>query len=239
MVGCHRGVITGNSFGRTSGTAVQTKGGSSDVLIHGNRFADVAERAVNAGGSTGEPYFRPLDAPHEAERIRVIANVIERAGTPIAFSGCLNCLFANNTVIEPGSHALRIIEENRARLPGTGGHFINNVVVFRSRPTGFIVDVGADVDPQDFSFGANLWYAADGPLGDLPLYPGRPIAEDSTTGHDPLLDSAGRPSPGSPALRRGRTVPQGSLVDIDGQPFGPIPNIGAFAVAGRTAGAEP
>jgi hypothetical protein len=41
MVGCHRGTITGNTFADMPGTAVQTKGGSADVLIHGNRFVRI------------------------------------------------------------------------------------------------------------------------------------------------------------------------------------------------------
>jgi hypothetical protein len=68
MVGCHRGFISGNTFRKTPLTAVQTKGGSSDIVIHGNRFIEVTARSVNLGGHTGEPYFRPLDAPYEAAR---------------------------------------------------------------------------------------------------------------------------------------------------------------------------
>jgi hypothetical protein len=74
MVGCHRGVIAGNFFHEPLQNGVQTKGGSADVLIHGNRFERIPGRAVNAGGSTGLEFFRPLDAPYEAARIRVIAN---------------------------------------------------------------------------------------------------------------------------------------------------------------------
>lgn len=231
MVGCHRGVISSNFFGATPGTAVQTKGGSADVLIHGNRFQYVGERAVNAGGSTGSPYFRPLDARHEAERIRVIANVIrDTGGTPIAFSGCLECVFANNTILGPGRHAARIIEENRSRAPGSGGHFINNVIVFQDLDGGDLVDVGPGASASGFSFGSNLWFAGDQPLdAEAGLGTGLPMAADSLTGKDPLLDPTGRPLPASPALHGGRPVPYGPFPDIDGRPFGDPPNHGAFA----------
>ena len=73
MVGCHHGVIAGNTFADMPGSAVQTKGGSCDVLIHGNRFLRIGQRAVNLGGHTGTPYYRPLDATHEAARVRAIA----------------------------------------------------------------------------------------------------------------------------------------------------------------------
>jgi len=231
MVGCHRGVIARNFFAETPGTAVQTKGGSSDVLIHGNRFHDIAERAVNAGGSTGTPYFRPLDARHEAARIHVIANIMNRTGgTPIAFSGCFRCVFSNNTILGPGRHAARIIEENPSRAGGSGGYFINNIVVFRRFDGGPLIDTGPGARTHTFSFGSNLWYSDDGTLGpDAALFPGVPVATDSITGEDPLLDRAGKPLPGSPALRRGRPAPLGILVDIQGTPFDQPPNIGAFA----------
>lgn len=231
MVGCHHGVVRGNVFAATPGTAVQAKGGSSDILIHGNRFRGIAGRAINAGGSTGDPYFRPLDARHEAERIRVIANVIEdTGGTPVAFSGCFECVFAHNTVVGPGRHAARIIEENRSRAPGTGGHFLNNVIVLRSYDGSALIDTDPAAEAGSFSFGPNLWHAEDGTLGpDAILIPGRRVETESVTGRDPLLDPAGRPSRSSPALQKGRTVPQGSLVDIVGRPFGPLPNLGAYA----------
>lgn len=237
MVGCHRGVISGNFFGATPGTAVQTKGGSADILIHGNRFQYVGERAINAGGSTGQPYFRPIDARHEAERIRVVANVIrDTGGTPIAFSGCLGCVFANNTILGPGRHAVRIIEENRSRAPGSDGHFINNVIVFREFDGGPLVDTGPGADPRRFSFGSNLWFAGDRSLGpDALLLPGLPVEGDSLTGHDPLLDPEGRPMPSSPALLDGRPVPYGPFLDMDQRPYGNPPNRGAFAGPGTAS----
>ena len=58
-VGCHRGFIHGCAFSDSSGGGIQMKGGSSDILVHGNTFTDIAARAINAGGSTGLPYFPP------------------------------------------------------------------------------------------------------------------------------------------------------------------------------------
>lgn len=80
MVGCHEGVIAGNHIHDALGGGIQAKGGSADTLIHGNRFVDVVGRSINAGGSTGLEFFRPIDAPHEAARLRVVANVFVRAG---------------------------------------------------------------------------------------------------------------------------------------------------------------
>lgn len=231
MVGCHHGVIAGNTFADMPGSAVQTKGGSTDVLIHGNRFLRIGQRAINFGGHTGTPYFRPPDAMHEAARIRAIANVIEGTGsTPVVFSGCLDCVFANNTIVDPGDYVARIIEENPARRPGERGYFINNIVVFRSRSLRGFVDVRKGTKPATFVFDANLWHARDAPSFDGPvLAPHLRAEETAVTSRDPMLDGELRPRPGSPAIAAGREVPGGIAGDFDHRPYGDPPAIGAFA----------
>lgn len=231
MVGCHRGVITGNTFADMPGIAVQTKGGSADVLIHGNRFERIGQRAINAGGHTGRDYFRPLDAPREAERIRMIANVIERTGNaPVAFSGCGDCVFAHNTVIDPGGYVARIIQENAERQPGQGGYFINNVVVLDTRDRQAYVDVRKGPRLATFTFGWNLWHATDDPAFPGPSYPRTLRAEDhAVIARDPPLDADGRPREGSPAIGAGRVVPGGVPGDFERRPYGDPPTAGAFA----------
>jgi hypothetical protein len=231
MVGCHRGVITGNTFTDMPGIAVQTKGGSADVLIHGNRFLRIGQRAINAGGSTGEPWFRPLDAKREAERIRMLANVIEGTGSaPVTFSGCLDCVFANNTIVDPGDNVARIVEENPGRLPGGRGYFINNVVVFRGRVPRRLVDVREGTKPATFTFAANLWHAPDDASFDRPvLARDLPAETNALSPRDPGLDRDLRPRPGSPAIAAGRPVPGGVPGDFDRRPYGDPPAVGAFA----------
>jgi hypothetical protein len=231
MVGCHHGVITGNVFADMPGSAVQTKGGSADILIHGNRFSGIGQRAINAGGHTGRPYFRPLDARHEAERIRMVANVIERSGSAaVVFSGCDDCVFANNTIVHPGDYVARIVEENRERGAGAGGIFVNNVIVFaESRLRGY-VDVGAGSRPATFTFGWNLWYAVDDESFAGPEYTnGVPAEKNAIVGENPLLDAGRRPLTGSPAYVPGREVPGGPVADFERRRYGQPPSRGAFA----------
>ncbi|MHC4402813.1 MAG: SMP-30/gluconolactonase/LRE family protein [Planctomycetota bacterium] len=75
MVGCHRGVIEACRFrgkeGFSQSAGPQTKGGSSEIVIRGCLFDNAAGRAVNLGGSTGMPYFRPRGALYEAKDITV------------------------------------------------------------------------------------------------------------------------------------------------------------------------
>ncbi len=231
MVGCHDGVITGNTFADMPGSAVQTKGGSADVLVHGNRFTGIAQRAINAGGSTGKPYFRPIDAGHEAERIQIVANLIEASGsTPVTFSGCDACVFANNTIVDPGDHVARIVEENRTRVPGAGGYFINNIIVFEASGRRSYVDVGSGARAATFTFGWNLWHALDDPSFAGPVYSdGLPAEQNSIVGQDPRLDSSLRPLATSPVLAAGRAVPRGIAGDFERREYGSPPTIGAFA----------
>ena len=244
MVGCHEGVIHGNAFHQTEGSGgIQAKGGSADVIIHGNTFTDVNARGINAGGSTGLEFFRPIDAAHEAARIRVVANVFvrpgENSGAPIAFVGCDGCVFANNTVIEPRTWIARILQETvDARfVPSRNGLYVNNLIVLNvgALRSGVFVNVGADTAPETFTFGSNLWWALDrdaswtGP--DLPA----PIPPEtgSVVQMDPMLvDRAGGDyhiSAGSPAIGAGRAVDGPAYPDFDGRCYADPPAIGAFA----------
>jgi Right handed beta helix region len=235
MVGCHRGFISGNHFFDIIGNAVQTKGGSSDVTIHGNRFEDVAQRAVNAGGSTGLEYIRPQSATHEGARIQIVANTFRRTGsTPVAFVGCDACVFANNTIVDPTGYVVRILEENLERGPGADGFFGNNIVVFSSSLlNGYSwVNIGAGTLPETFTFANNLWFDLDGSSFDAPDIEG-PITETaSVIQQDPLfVDLASDDfhlEQGSPAQGAGTAVPRGVLADLDGALYPDPPDLGAF-----------
>jgi len=234
MVGCHHGVIARNVFANIPGNAVQTKGGSSDILIHGNRFRAIGQRAVNAGGATGEAYFRPTGAAHEAERIRIIANIIENTGgTPITFAGCQNCVFANNTIVAPGDRVARIVEENTARAPGSYGYFVNNVIIFETTGRDDLVDVGSGTLPETYTFGWNLWSAVDAPEFPGPRYRGGlPPERNAILAPDPGFGADWRPLPGSPAIGAGREVPGGLPGDFDRTRYETPPTVGAIADPG-------
>lgn len=241
MVGCHRGVISGNSFHDTVLNGVQTKGGSADVVIHGNRFANIPGRAVNAGGSTGLEFFRPIDAPHEAARIRVLSNVFIRngsgGGAAIAYVGCDGCVFAHNTVLEPRRWVARILQENTdARfVRSRNGLFVNNLIVLSVADLSTYVNVGGNTSPETFTFGNNLWFATDqssswaGPI----LGSGIPAETGSIVQRDPLLVSreAGdyHPRAGSPLLGAARALDFPLPPDFDGRCHRQPATIGAFA----------
>lgn len=183
LVGCHRGLIVANTIRHQDPeppncTGVQAKGGSSEIAIRRNRFEHAGGRAVNIGGSTGRPFFRPAlagDGPHaEARAIRVEGNTFVGAGAPVAFVGVDGAVVRFNTVERPGRWALRILQENRE--PGfiacRRGEFTDNLVLFDSaRWAESGVNVGAGTAPETFTFARNGWLCVDRPERSQPKLP--------------------------------------------------------------------
>ena len=240
MVGCHRGLIHGNRFRSTVRNAIQAKGGSADTLVHGNLFEDIPGRAVNAGGSTGLEFFRPLDAPHEAARIRVVANVFVRGGSesgaPVAFVGCDACSFVHNTVIEPaGGWVTRILQETSGDrfVPSRDGVFANNLLVLNVDALRTFVNVGGGTAPESFTFANNLWWALDRDAGwSGPSYPAEIDEAGALVQEDPLLvDRAGGDyalQSGSPAIAAATAIDFPLPPGFDGRCYAEPAAIGAF-----------
>ncbi|MBL8685072.1 MAG: hypothetical protein JNK05_38200 [Myxococcales bacterium] len=240
MVGCHDGFIARNRFHDTMGSGgVQAKGGSARVTIHGNNFDSVYGRAINAGGSTGLEFFRPIDAPYEAAQIRITSNVFLRtganSGAVVAFVGCDACVFANNTVVVPQTWVARILQETTGArfVPSRNGLFVNNIVVFYRSALRSFFNVGANTAPTTFVVGNNLWHSLDTPTFEGPVVSdGIPAEMGSIFQRDPSFATSRtgdfRIRLTSPAARQGRTVPGGVLGDYDGDCFDTPPSIGAF-----------
>lgn len=241
-VGCHHGLIHGNFFHDNGGNAVQSKGGSDDIEIRGNRVIDSGSRAFNMGGSTGFEFFRPplsMNASNfEARDIRVLANTIVGSDAPIAFVGCVDCLAAHNTIVGPQNWILRILQETTSTpeyefLPASGGVFRNNIVVFERGELSTYLNIGGNTAADTFVFERNLWYASDDPGQSSPAAD-LPVAEvGGIAGVDPLLVDVGggdfHLQAGSPAIAAGAPEPT-ITADLDGVCYGDPPSLGAFEV---------
>lgn len=180
-VGCHRAVIARNVFADLSGSAVQAKGGSTDIDIRQNRVHDGGERVFNLGGSTGFEFFRPslsVTAPNaEARRIRAFNNIITGStGTPFAFAGCVDCLVAHNLMLGTPRWLVRILQETVSANGYTfeaarEGRVVNNTFIWTSSVLSAHVNVGADTEPDTFMFATNAWLAQDAPEISMPSLP--------------------------------------------------------------------
>lgn len=193
MVGCKRGVIEDCRFlGKpacSQDNAVQTKGGTTDILVQTSFFRNAGQRAVNLGGSTGLEFFRPKPGAWEAERITVAGNRFSGSMAPVAFVGSDACRVARNTIHLPEKWVLRILQEQTAAgfLPCRGGVFEENLIVTDGRVSVF-ANVGGGTAPETFTFRRNAWWRDDGAA----VNPQLPDAEkDGVRGVDPKLADAG------------------------------------------------
>jgi hypothetical protein len=236
-VGCHHGVIARNLFRDLGGNGVQSKGGSDDIEITQNRFLAAGERAVNLGGSTGFEFFRPAlsvsGLNYEARDIRVVANLFVGGVSPIAFVGCVDCLAANNTVVDPERWVVRILQETTsteeyAFSPASNGRFVNNLVYYSLGALSTHVNVGAGTEPESFTFSNNLWYAHDAPADSEPG--SLPVTEaGGVYGEDPAFAGADDQHIGasSPASGAGTELDE-AAGDLDGDCYAAPPAIGAY-----------
>jgi hypothetical protein len=245
QVGCHNGEVTGNYFASMGGNAIQAKGGSENIRIHGNTIVDGGYRAVNIGGSTARKYFRPplsRDAVNvEASNIRVTANVIVGAGVPFAFVGAVKSTAANNTIIEPGHWLIAILQATTSSedfdFGASGNNRVANNLFFYARSAlSEPIHIGDHTKPDSFEFAGNLWFAHDDVERSRPALP---VAEaGGVAGRDPgfrdLNSGDYRLREDSPAIGRGHVLPE-PVLDHDGRPYGRPPSIGAYEAKSRSS----
>ncbi len=231
MVGCHRGRFINNEFNNAGSNAIQAKGGSSDILIAYNIFRDCGQRSINIGGSTGLQFFRPQGANYEAKNISVAVNIFAGSTAPIAFVGAVNCSVYNNTIVRPEKWAIRILQETTGAgfLPCGNNAFYNNIVLIANEAASPTLNIGANTDPESFTFSNNLWFNE----GDEAWSgPNLPVAEtNGIIGTDPMLKDAYMLDvdlqPNSPAIGAGVETDDG-MRDFAGNLFNNPPSIGAF-----------
>ncbi len=194
MVGCHRGTLVGCTFRDratdSAATGVQAKGGSSGITIRSCRFEDAGQRAVNIGGSTGLPWFRPRPEGFEAKDVTVEGCTFTGSMAPIAFVGVDGSTVRWNTFHRPAKWVIRILQETVAKdfVPCRKGVFANNLVAYRQSEVRTVVNVGPHTAPETFEFADNFWFCIDAPARSIPSLPmteTRPVG-----GEDPRFRGA-------------------------------------------------
>jgi len=194
---------------------------------------------VNLGGSTGFEFFRPplsTESPNvEARNIQAVGNLFRGGVSPIAFVGCVNCLAANNTIVNPVRWVFRILQETTSAddyefLPSGGGRFVNNIVSYTLADLSTHANVGPDTAPETFVIANNLWYATDSAGDSEPS--SLPAAEEGGIyGLDPqFLEAANddfHVTDSSPASGAGIALME-TVSDLDGACYADPPSIGAY-----------
>ncbi|MEO1258775.1 MAG: right-handed parallel beta-helix repeat-containing protein [Bacteroidota bacterium] len=163
MVGCHHGIIKGNYFENMGSNSIQAKGGTQHILIEGNFFQNGGQRTLNLGGSTGLPFFRPVDATFEAADIQVFSNIIVGSWAAVAYVGSINVEVVNNTIYQPQNWVIRILQESvdADRFVECGDNIFRNNIVFLGNSLSTETNVGPNTRPETFTFSNNLWYNTD------------------------------------------------------------------------------
>jgi hypothetical protein len=244
MVGCHNGMITENHFENGGSNSIQAKGGTRYIRIERNFFVDGGLRTINIGGSTGIPYFRPIDANYEASDILVYSNHFLRSQAPIAYVGAVHCHVVNNTIYGPEKWAIRILQETTdARFLQCGDNsFVNNIVYVTNAAASPTINIGPNTRPETFTFRNNLWYNESNPN-----WPGPNLPAPETggiIGSDPMFVGGiafGRNVsllPGSPAIGAGYPVAE-PLLDYYGYPFSTPRSIGAIEGSNPPVSVDP
>ncbi len=231
MVGCHNGLIKDCRFENLGSNSIQAKGGTSQIEIIRNYFKNGGARAVNLGGSTGLPFFRPIDAPYESADLKVYANVFIGSEAPIAYVGTINTQVINNTIYLPTKWVIRILQEtvDPDRFAPCGNNTFRNNIIYLDERSTVECNIGPNTAPETFTFSNNLWYHTDdtGWPG-----PNLPVADqDNIVGQDPLFVDENNDdfdlSAGSPAIGNGYTLEYPEH-DYIGTPFLDPRSIGAY-----------
>lgn len=180
MVGCHRGMIKGCTFRTGGDNGVQTKGGSSNIVIEKCRFESAGQRGVNIGGSTGLEFFRPpvaempRGAAYEAKDITVQGCTFMGSMSPVAFVGVDGARVRFNTLYFPERWAIRILQETRSPefVPSRRGMFEDNLIYFKSETwASGGVNIGDMTEPSSFVFARNHWFNTSAPDRSRPTLP--------------------------------------------------------------------
>jgi hypothetical protein len=139
-------------------------------------------RAVQAGGSTGTPFFRFVDGEsgYEANQIVAEGNVIIGGSSSFSWVNIDGGLFHHNLVSRPGQWVARILNENGG-LPivdTQNGKFQDNRIVYNDTASEFstAVNVGPETLPSTYTFARNQWLNLANPTA-AGSTPGLPVSE--------------------------------------------------------------
>ncbi|MEM9546196.1 MAG: T9SS type A sorting domain-containing protein [Bacteroidota bacterium] len=232
FVGCHWGTVQDCYFDDPGTSGIQNKGGTQYIRMQRNIFKNVAQRALNLGGSTGLQFFRPpLPDPivnaFEAADLEVFSNVFIGNWAPIAYVGSIRVKVYHNTFYQPENWVIRILQETTEPgfLPCSNNEFRNNIIYLENDLTE--VNIGPNTATETFGFSNNLWFNE----GSDSWAPTLPVVDSSHLIGDPLFVNPSNENfmidPLSGAVGNGLTLTEPTS-DFNQKPYAQPPSIGAF-----------
>jgi hypothetical protein len=172
--------------------AIQLKGGSHDVLFENNVFQDVHTSAGTIAMGDGCDASCDIDPDHYAAvRVRVVDNVLLRAGRGFDVQGCKDCAILSNTIVDSGAGNV-IFKLTSATTGGTttttvNARIMDNLISNAAGDGGNVVQINTGAD-KGLQMDYNLVWNAGKAIswGD-----GHPSSADThSIAKDPKLTSA-------------------------------------------------
>jgi hypothetical protein len=229
MNGDHNGVISKCTFESLSGFGSHCKGGSKNILYEKNFFIDCKGGGIEVGGDTGPAFFCPMDAPWEADSIKVFANVFVGGTTGIRLAGCTNSEIYQNTGFKQTQFAFRVLDAS-SRAKAANNRIYDNIFTTFSA-NGIYMNGSTGLDYTTHYFKNNLFhdYRKPDPAAiNFSEMPGAQV-EGSIIGDPMFADTAKRDfslRKGSPAIGAGVMMSE-PATDYYGKPFVTPRSIGA------------
>ena len=144
-----------------------------------NYFEDGGGRAQQFGGCCASV------GPEAWDQVSM-GNVIENSEASVAYVSCTDCLFSYNTLIEPESYVMRILNESGY---GSDYNTFKRNLVYYGNIT--VQGIGSGNNAASFTYERNYWYKWTNPGSSIPTLAAPEI--DPAGGINPQLDSDGRP----------------------------------------------
>lgn len=229
MNGNRNGVIRHCTFEDLSTFGSHCKGGTKNILYEKNLFINCAAGGIEVGGDTGPTFFCPLDAPWEADSIKVFANIFIGGSTGIRLAGCTNSEIYQNTGFKQTQFAFRILNAS-SHTKASNNRIYNNIFTTNS-PNGLYMNGSTGLDYTTHYFANNLFhdYSKPDPAQiNWSEMPGVKV-ENSIIADPMFADTAKRDlslRKGSPAIGAG-AAPTEPLTDFDGKAYVTPRSIGA------------
>lgn len=158
----------------------QPKGQSYNNGYYKNYFLDGSSRALQFGGCSNDLNWEGWD-------MVAMGNVIDRGEAATAFVSATRCTFAYNTIVDPETYVIRVLNEDAS--PHNPAYFTANNTWRRNliRWSSNLLNQGSDTRPDTFTWDNSYWYRPGSP-GYVPTLPGDTTPEAG--GVNPQIDAA-------------------------------------------------